>query len=106
MRLCVRQESRENGKVLEIDVVDTGMGMSDAQVARLFQPFFQTDSTMTRRLGGTGLRLTISKSLTELLGGSLCVTSSPGAGSTFHVSVPSENVEDVVSVVTPAHKDR
>jgi signal transduction histidine kinase len=88
VRLNVRHESRANGKFLEIDVVDSGLGMSEEQLTKIFQPFSPADSSMRRRFGGTGLGLFISKSLTELLGGSLLASSSPGAGSTFHLSLP------------------
>ena len=88
VRICSRHQSSAAGTFLEIDVVDTGIGMSEEQVARLFQPFSQADSSTTRRFGGTGFGLCISKNLTELLGGTLTVRSVPGAGSTFHVSVP------------------
>ncbi len=74
--------------VLEFDVVDTGIGMTAAQVARLFQPFMQADSSTTRRFGGTGLGLTISKRLANLLGGDVVIVeSTPGKGTRFRASV-------------------
>ncbi|HEY8668188.1 MAG TPA: CHASE4 domain-containing protein, partial [Tepidisphaeraceae bacterium] len=87
--------------MLRFDVSDTGIGMSDQQLDRIFQPFSQADSSTTRRYGGTGLGLTICKHLAEMLGGSIQVTSLPGHGSTFSVTTATGPLEQVEMVAEP-----
>ena len=66
---------------------DTGIGMSQYQVDKIFQPFEQADSSVTRQFGGTGLGLTITKRLAELLGGDIKAQSVPGLGSVFTLTI-------------------
>jgi signal transduction histidine kinase/ActR/RegA family two-component response regulator len=73
---------------LSFDVTDTGIGVTPTQIDNLFQPFVQADTSTTRKFGGTGLGLTISRRLARLLGGDLTLESQIGYGSTFTLTVP------------------
>jgi signal transduction histidine kinase/CheY-like chemotaxis protein len=72
---------------LQIDVIDTGIGLSQEECSRIFTPFTQADSSITRRFGGTGLGLTICRRLAELMGGDISVSSELGKGSAFSLRV-------------------
>ncbi len=80
---------------LIIEVIDTGMGIPDEKLETIFEPFSQADSSITRNFGGTGLGLTISRNLIETMGGSLCVSSTVGVGSTFAISMPIGKTSEV-----------
>jgi CheY-like chemotaxis protein len=93
---------------LLITVRDTGIGILPEKVNRIFESFTQADSSTTRKYGGTGLGLTISKSLAELMGGRLTAESTPGQGSLFLLELQLEIAEDQAAgqptLKTPLHK--
>jgi PAS domain S-box-containing protein len=86
---------RDQTPQLQLDVVDTGIGMSPKQLDRLFAPFVQADASLSRRFGGSGLGLVICKRLAELLGGDIQVHSALGKGAAFSVVVKAELPEGV-----------
>ena len=92
-------EQSENDVRVRFQVRDTGIGMTEAQLARLFSPFTQADSSTTRKFGGTGLGLVISRKLAELMHGSINVRSVYGQGSEFELQIPF-GVPAAASIVT------
>ena len=78
---------------IQFDIIDTGVGISEEQLAKLFSPFEQAESSTTRKYGGTGLGLTIAKRIVESAGGEISVKSALGEGSTFSFTIKAEKPE-------------
>ncbi len=99
-RLPIQEDPAETH--IKFTIVDTGIGMCDDDRKKLFKAFTQADTTITRRFGGTGLGLVISRKLTELMNGDIGFDSRPGKGSTFWFRIPvtvsEENSEQVTDV--------
>ncbi len=89
-------ESKDDTLLIEFKVTDTGIGLSEDTIERLFQPFVQADPSTSRVFGGTGLGLSIAKSYVELMGGEIGVQSKPKEGSTFWFRIPFQR-QDVIA---------
>ncbi|AAK24637.1 hybrid sensor histidine kinase/response regulator [Caulobacter vibrioides] len=88
VRVDVEEAGNGQAARLFVEVEDTGVGFDAEKAEMIFQRFNQADSTITRRFGGSGLGLSISKTLVEMMGGEITAQSSPGAGSLFRVTLP------------------
>ena len=100
--LQARKNAQADGDRMVFTVRDTGLGMSEEQVAKLFQRFTQADVSTTRRFGGTGLGLAITKAFTDMLGGEISISSVPGQGSIFEVSFPVDATSHAAEVIAAA----
>ena len=87
IRVTLRKKDDRYCRIF-FSVSDTGIGMTDDEVCRLFEAFSQADTSVSRKFGGTGLGLSISKGLVEMMGGTISVSSQPGKGSTFSFELP------------------
>jgi PAS domain S-box-containing protein len=97
-------EQRDDSVLIQIAVYDTGIGIAAESLETIFQPFTQEDGSITRRFGGSGLGLTISHRLAELMGGSISVESMPGIGSCFKLDIPLSVVARSFLIETAADK--
>ena len=97
VRLEVRRQEAKGGDTLTFRVIDTGIGMTPGQLAKLFQAFTQADASTSRKYGGTGLGLVICRRFAQMMGGDVTVESTPGQGSVFTVRLP--------TLVAPRAKD-
>ncbi len=103
VRLVVRLlDAQSDEPKMQFEVIDSGIGMTEEQIARLYKPFSQVDTSASRQHGGTGLGLTISKRLAETLGGDITVTSTPGESSTFTVTVGTGPLDGVKLLDNPS----
>jgi len=95
VHIAVRLTDDNGHTQLRFDVTDTGIGMNEEQLGRLFQTFSQVDNSTMRKFGGTGLGLCISKRLTAAMGGKIEVDSTPGKGSTFSVTIDPGPLDEI-----------
>ena len=86
-------KARRDRSNMVFDIVDTGVGMTPEQMGRLFQSFSQADASTSKKYGGTGLGLALSRKFCQLMGGDLTVSSEFGKGSTFTVTIPAEVID-------------
>ncbi|MFQ5593212.1 MAG: response regulator [Anaerolineae bacterium] len=100
--LDVARETADGADWVTIGVSDTGIGMSAEQMENLFQPFMQAEAGTSRRFGGTGLGLTITRHFCQMMGGDITVESELGVGSTFTIRLPAEVIDAKAEPMPPA----
>jgi len=97
-----RQSGSKGEQTVCFEVIDSGIGMTEEQVGRLFQAFTQADSSTTRNFGGTGLGLTITRHFCNMMGGTIEVASTPGKGSVFTIQLPDRGKDEALARKAPA----
>jgi signal transduction histidine kinase len=95
IELRLTREQKEGAAIVVMEVADTGIGLTPEQIGRLFEVYTQAESSTASQYGGTGLGLAISRKFCRLMGGDISVTSEPGIGSTFRVTLPAEVASSV-----------
>ena len=100
IRLEAARQTVDGANWMTFSVSDTGIGMTPEQMEKLFQPFSQAEASMTRKYGGTGLGLEITRRFCEILGGDITAKSKLGEGSTFTIRLPVEVVHPKIEQIT------
>ncbi|MEJ2179325.1 MAG: ATP-binding protein [Gammaproteobacteria bacterium] len=92
--ICINTYYLPNERLMKFEISDTGIGMTQLGIAKVFEPFSQAEKSTTRKFGGTGLGLSISKQLAEKMGGDIVCTSEQGVGSTFSTTIAIGEIEE------------
>jgi CheY-like chemotaxis protein len=108
VHLIVRAEKKPDGIWVSFDVRDTGIGIPEDRLEAIFDAFSQAENSTSRKFGGTGLGLTITRKLVEMMGGIIEVFSTPGEGSVFRIVLPAgvESFGQVQEISTPSRQER
>jgi PAS domain S-box-containing protein len=98
VRLVTQLKQEGDKHLMQVDIIDTGVGIESDKLEAIFAPFSQADNSVTRQFGGTGLGLTISRRLVKALGGDLTIQSELGVGSTFTITIDVGSIEGIEMV--------